>query len=225
MRTIPDFTNPDWHRARADDQLLRSIGDGKGFMPAMKGKLEPTTMIRMVTLVREFQGGRQVVPEEPTDREDADIMTESRTSATPSLPRDSMPVPSVKGESLGPQLSAGRSLFQSVCTSCHGGDGRGSTIRSRVPSLPDFTSADWQRSRDDAQLSVSILDGKGIAMPSFVGKLEEAQVHDVVAYLRSFAPMGSRSNPRSSTEFARRFQKLQNDMRELDRQYRSASAR
>ena len=38
-------------------------------------------------------------------------------------------------------------------------------VRTLAPALPDFTSRDWQSSRNKSQLVTSIMEGKGTAMP------------------------------------------------------------
>src|SRR5262245_52595061 len=50
-------------------------------------------------------------------------------------------------------------LFRRYCQGCHGPDGRG--VRGgAVAGLPDFTRPAWQQQRTDAQLMVTILEGK-----------------------------------------------------------------
>ncbi len=84
MRTIPDFTRPEWHRDRSNDRLVRSIREGKGSMPAMKGKLGETEVVQLVSLIRNFDGGRQFVPDE---QENAGL------HANPTNPKSMKPLP------------------------------------------------------------------------------------------------------------------------------------
>jgi hypothetical protein len=93
-------------------------------------------------------------------------------------------------------------------------------------SIPDFTKPEWHRARSNDRLVHSISEGKGkgTAMPSFRGKLRDEQVRELVGYLRSIAPELTRSNPRSTAEFHRRFQQLREQMDQLDRQYRALSS-
>ena len=79
----------------------------------------------------------------------------------------------------------------------------------------------WHEQRTDAELTVSIFEGKGTSMPTFRGKLDDAQVCDLIAYLRSLAPASNKSMPKPLTEFRRRFQELRNEMHDLQRQYRA----
>jgi mono/diheme cytochrome c family protein len=96
-------------------------------------------------------------------------------------------------------------------------------MRAQISWLPDFTAPDWHQRRSDAQLTASVLEGKWTAMPAFSGKLGEPQVRELVAYLRSLAPAGAQSTPKSSSDFRRRYQALQDEMNKLKRQYRALS--
>jgi mono/diheme cytochrome c family protein len=209
MQRIPDFTRPEWHGTHDDDGLQHSIREGKGFMPAMKDKLGPTEVVLLVTLVRSFRGGEQVVPDEPEDQNEPSTPPQPRGSAesTQSVPRsDAIP-----------------GLFQRLCSSCHGADGHGNAMRAQMPRIPDFTVSDWHQRRSDAQLTASVLEGRGTAMPAFSGKLDEPQVHALVGYLRSLVLGGAQSIPRPSSDFRRRYQELQHEINKLERQYRALS--
>src|SRR5437660_1590425 len=71
--------------------------------------------------------------------------------------------------------AAVRELYQLHCVKCHGGDGTGSAARKRMPEIPDFTRASWQKRRSDARLLASILDGRGADMPAHRGKITRDQ--------------------------------------------------
>lgn len=72
----------------------------------------------------------------------------------------------------------GRQIYEVHCQSCHGIDGR-----SMEPGTPDFSIGDTLF-RPDADLVREIRDGKG-TMPAYRGLLTDAEIRDVVAYLRS----------------------------------------
>lgn len=76
----------------------------------------------------------------------------------------------------------GNALYAAKCAICHGKDGRG-TPNWRAKGQPDFTNADWQKSRTDAQFTASIKNGKG-KMPAF--KLGDADIAALVAKVRAF---------------------------------------
>ena len=95
---------------------------------------------------------------------------------------------------LQPKVSAGplqkidvAGLYATNCLACHGVDGTGSALRPALPTIPDLTSAAWQKSQSDADLSGRIRDGKDPAMPAFKDKLSSEQIGALVVYARAFA--------------------------------------
>ena len=71
-------------------------------------------------------------------------------------------------------------VFSSKCSGCHGPDGSGN-----IAGTPNFTSAEWQASRSDAQLLESIRNGKGKIMPAWGKQLSDAQISALVRHVRS----------------------------------------
>jgi len=228
MSSIPDFTKSEWHRARSNDRLIHSVTEGKGLMPAMKGKLGKPEVVELVALVRNFRDGGQVLPDDSADEVDPPAPPEPENLKLPGVISSSAQLPlSAPRTERGPEsadMTPARSLFGRFCISCHGQDGRGEVMRGRIPGMPDFTSPAWHGRRSDTEMNCSVLEGKGTAMPSFRGKLRDTQVRELVAYVRSIAPELPRSNPRSTAEFRRRFQQLREQMDHLDRQYRALSS-
>jgi mono/diheme cytochrome c family protein len=70
--------------------------------------------------------------------------------------------------------------FKAKCAMCHGADGKGGKMGTR-----DFASPEV-KAETDAQLTEIITKGKG-KMPSYDGKLKEAEIKDLVTYIRSLA--------------------------------------
>jgi mono/diheme cytochrome c family protein len=225
MGAIPDFTEPGWHRARTNERLVLSIREGKGLMPAMKGKLGETEVVQLVSLVRNFRGGRQLVFDEPEDADNFARPTErknmtARRNIDVHTPQSGSPAISAP---VNQQADAGRGIFQRICKSCHGSDGQGTAMRAQTPSIPDFTAQVWQERRSPPQLTTTILEGKGTVMPAFRGKLDEAQVRDLVTYLRAFAPQPASVSTVPATDFRQRFQQLKQELDDLKRQYQELS--
>lgn len=74
--------------------------------------------------------------------------------------------------------------YKAKCAMCHGPDGKGSATGVKM-GAHDFTSADVQK-QTDAQLTEIITKGKG-KMPSYTGKLSDADIKGLVTYIRGLA--------------------------------------
>src|SRR6516225_5795352 len=74
------------------------------------------------------------------------------------------------GTSASPETAAGTRqatrLYRQYCLRCHGSSGSGSETKASMAAIPDFTSRAWQEGLREADLVVSILDGKGTLMPA-----------------------------------------------------------
>jgi mono/diheme cytochrome c family protein len=77
----------------------------------------------------------------------------------------------------------GQDVFKAKCAMCHGADGSGSTSMGKSMGLKPLGSPDVQK-MSDADLTALITNGKG-KMPAYKGKLTDAQISDVVAYIRT----------------------------------------
>ena len=122
------------------------------------------------------------------------------------------------------KIRAVGATFNTLCIACHGPDGRGmAAVRTLAPALPDFTSRDWQMSRNKAQLVTSIMEGKGTAMPPWRAQVTPQQAQDLVAFVRTFGPAGSTAPTTANTEFAARFQELRKQYDELNIQVQALS--
>ncbi len=88
-------------------------------------------------------------------------------------------LPKAQVASRGEALFNGEVKTEINCYHCHDGDGSGTlwgpNLAKRVPKLTD------------AQIANAIAEGPGI-MPSFKGKLSDADVRDIIAWLRSRFP-------------------------------------
>jgi cytochrome c6 len=77
---------------------------------------------------------------------------------------------------------AGESVYKTKCASCHGADGAGATPAGKVTKARDFCSEEVKKETDEEWAAV-IVKGKN-KMPSYDKKLTDAEVKDVVAYIR-----------------------------------------
>ncbi len=179
--TIPDFTDAKWHAARSDAELCRSILEGKGdSMPRMKKKLGSVDVKHMVALVRGFKDGKLVIADESDRSSTKDPKNDTKSQADVSRP-------GVSAEKQA-AVQEGGGLFQKSCARCHGRDGKGEVAHDSLATIPDFTLRGWQQKRSDAQLLVSILDGKGTGMPAFRDKITRERARTIVTYIREYAP-------------------------------------
>jgi cytochrome c6 len=80
-----------------------------------------------------------------------------------------------------PPIAAAESaadVYKSKCAACHGADGSKSMMGSKPLSGADV------QGMSDAQLNDAITNGKG-KMPAYKGKLTDAQIKDLVSYIRT----------------------------------------
>jgi len=77
----------------------------------------------------------------------------------------------------------GEKVYKAKCASCHGPDGKGDTAAGKATKTRDLSS-DEVKKETDAEWAKIIVNGKN-KMPSYDKKLTEAEVKDVVAYMRS----------------------------------------
>jgi mono/diheme cytochrome c family protein len=77
----------------------------------------------------------------------------------------------------------GAETFKSKCAMCHGPDGLATTSMATMLKVPSFKSPDLVKA-PDSQLIDATKNGKG-KMPAYNGKLTDAQIKEVVAYIRT----------------------------------------
>lgn len=92
----------------------------------------------------------------------------------------------IQGQSAGnaANITAAKATFRAKCAMCHGPDGAGSEVGKSM-NVPDLRSL-VIRKAPDTQLAEVIANGKN-GMPPFKGSLNASQIHDLVAYVRTFA--------------------------------------
>lgn len=81
----------------------------------------------------------------------------------------------------------GAALYKAKCAMCHGPDGKGDTAMGKTLKVRDLASQDVQK-QTDAQLATVIHDGAANGkMPAYKDKLSDAQIKDLVAFIRTLA--------------------------------------
>jgi mono/diheme cytochrome c family protein len=116
------------------------------------------------------------------------------------------------------RLQAAGEFYRINCLACHGQDGRGTAVRVAMPAIPDFTTREWQSARDNPQLLVSILDGKGVLMPPWRARIAPDLAQDLVAFVRTLGPAGLLAASTPTSEFTTRFKQLRMQWEEVDGQ-------
>lgn len=79
-------------------------------------------------------------------------------------------------------------IYKSKCVSCHGKDAKGNAKLAKMLNVKDPAVMDLTlTTKTDAELAAVILAGRN-KMPSFKGKLKDAEITAVLGYVRSLAP-------------------------------------
>ena len=94
----------------------------------------------------------------------------------------------------------GGEVYAANCFVCHGGVGNGEGPWAPTLSTParDFTDTAWMQTQSDGVFFTSILRGvPGTPMPSFAGRLSEADIWAVTAYIRGFSPKVALDRPKA----------------------------
>jgi cytochrome c6 len=79
--------------------------------------------------------------------------------------------------------SASETLYKGKCAACHGADGAGSAMGTKM-GAHDFTTASVQ-GMSDAELTDIITNGKN-KMPKYGASLKPEDIKGLVAYIRTF---------------------------------------
>jgi cytochrome c553 len=99
-------------------------------------------------------------------------------------------------QEIAPGAEPSAAVFQQNCAVCHGLGGKGVA----AVHTPDFTNPAFERTLSDQDISGAIRNGKaGGRMPAWSGKLTDAQIDSLSAYIRSFASTGGATGTRASS--------------------------
>ncbi len=84
----------------------------------------------------------------------------------------------------------GEAVYQKHCLRCHGkfGDGQGPDAKDLIVAPQDF-HAPSSRDRSDFELLIAVSNGVLFSpMHAWRGRLSEAEITDVIRYIRALAP-------------------------------------
>jgi mono/diheme cytochrome c family protein len=165
-----------------------------------------------------IQGGKKVIPfarPKPPGPPPPQKITGPIT-VTPKEPLLPPPVVTSGGE-LADRVRRGTVIFQQFCMVCHGEDGTGNIQRANLPPIPNFKDPAWHKTKQDAELLVSILNGKNTLMPPNVDRISRDEARDVLAYIRAFLPP-RRDITVTESDFDRAFRQLLGQWNELEKE-------
>lgn len=74
-------------------------------------------------------------------------------------------------------------LFKTKCAMCHAANGSGDSVMGKKMGAKDLRSAEIQK-KSDAELTKLIADGVPPKMPAYKGKISDADIKGLVAYIR-----------------------------------------
>jgi mono/diheme cytochrome c family protein len=92
-------------------------------------------------------------------------------------------------------IDAGRAIYNKYCKFCHGDAGKGDGPMAPQGSHPaNLTTGNFKHGSTDGDLFATISDGVApkYDMAGFKRKLKEPDIWNVVNYVRSLGPQGSR---------------------------------
>lgn len=86
----------------------------------------------------------------------------------------------------GADAQAGQAAYNKGCKTCHGPQGQGNPAIAKVlnVTIPDLASKEVQ-GKSDAELSKSVLEGKGKMKP--VKTISGGEIKDAIAFVRTLA--------------------------------------
>lgn len=93
-------------------------------------------------------------------------------------------------------IAAGKKLYDSQCSSCHGaagkGDGKAGAMLKPTPS--DLTDGDWKHGQTDNDIFTVIRDGaKQTGMRAYGSRIPTNDIWNLVNYVRTLGPKTTKS--------------------------------
>ena len=79
--------------------------------------------------------------------------------------------------------SAGADTYKAKCAMCHGPDGTAATPMGKMMKIPSFKDPAVVKDSEASLIAIT-KEGKG-KMPAYNGKLTDAQIKEVVSYIRT----------------------------------------
>jgi len=160
---------------RTDDDLAKTIADGKGKMPKYGSKMKPAEISGLVGYVRSLGAVSAMIVSSTLMATAAPASSTTSTATVVAAPATG-PAPSL--------------VYAKHCGMCHGVDGRGNGKMAMIikcdPAALDLEDDATLAQTDEALIKVTT-DGKG-KMPGFGKKLPAGDIKAIVAWMRSAKP-------------------------------------
>ena len=176
-----------------DDEMLAIINKGKGKMPAYEKQLTVEERNAVVTYLLSLAPKKEEPKkaEAPPAKEEPAVKKEEvKEAAVPAEPAKAPEAAKKEETPAAPAVKvsdAAKADYAKSCASCHGKDGKGNAAMANVFKVAaaalDLVDADTL-GKSDADLSKVTADGLN-KMPAYKSKLTDAQIADIVAYIRS----------------------------------------
>ncbi len=111
----------------------------------------------------------------------AQTSTAPKKGGNPDAARIKNPVPA------SPEATAaGKRIYSRMCSRCHGAEGKGDGSAASAP-VPDLTDDAWDYGGSDGEIFSVIHDGVSTNMDGYAARLSDADIWNVVAFVRSVA--------------------------------------
>jgi mono/diheme cytochrome c family protein len=89
-------------------------------------------------------------------------------------------------------IAAGRRTYQRLCERCHGVFGKGDGGGAGAGGQPaDLTDATWEFGSTDGEIFSVIRDGTSADMESYAERIADAEIWNLVNFIRSIGPKKS----------------------------------
>lgn len=86
-------------------------------------------------------------------------------------------------------IAAGRKVYRSLCSRCHGPEGKGDGGGAGAGGLPaNFTDDEWEFGGSDGEIFAAISEGTSADMESYAERIPAPEIWNLVNYLRSLNP-------------------------------------